>query len=404
MSKELKPRYRWVILALAWLIYFSFGLIMSSLSALIIPIMRDLDLAYTQMGLIAGAWPLVYIFIAYLNGLLIDVIGPYRSLFIGVAVIALSEGLRGIAVNFLSLFVAVGIFGFGGSLISVGLPKLIASWFTGEERGTASGVYATGPAAGGMVGLMITNSFVLPAVGTWRNVFLLYGLLGFLVSIIWLLLGRRPLPTSGKDKTEKIRIFDVMRILLKLKNVWVIIIVGVGAFMLMHSFSAWLPTILELNGMTPALAGFTTSISSLFGIIGSLIIPRASYLVGSKKLTISFALFITGIAIFINGTSGGLTLWVGIVLFGLFQAALMPMLLLTLMEIPEVGSKYMGMAGGIFFTFVEVGGFLGPLITGYIKDVTSSFYLGIIFLTVVAEVMIIPTIFLEEKKELTHEV
>ena len=43
------------------------------------------------------------------------------------------------------MFVAVGLFGIGGPLVSIGAPKAIAQWFQGAERGFAIGVYITGP-------------------------------------------------------------------------------------------------------------------------------------------------------------------------------------------------------------------------------------------------------------------
>ena len=56
--------------------------------------------------------------------------------------------LRSIANGYLLLFLAVALFGVGGPLVSVGAPKLIASWFEGKERGLAIGIYSTGPTIG----------------------------------------------------------------------------------------------------------------------------------------------------------------------------------------------------------------------------------------------------------------
>ncbi len=54
----------------------------------------------------------------------------------------------------------------------------------------------------------------------------------------------------------------------------------------------------------------------------------------------------------------------------------MPFLMLILMELPEVGSKYIGSAGGMFFCVAEIGGFAGPFIVGALKDLTGSFLGG----------------------------
>ena len=50
--------------------------------------------------------------------------------------------------------------------------------------------------------------------------------------------------------------------------------------------------------------------------------------------------------------------------------------MLILMDIPQVSSKYMGSAGGMFFCVAEIGGFVGPFIVGAVKDLTGSFFIG----------------------------
>ena len=54
MGYDLKP-YRWIMLANLWLVYVSFGLIISSASPLITPIIKDLGISYGQMGFILGS-------------------------------------------------------------------------------------------------------------------------------------------------------------------------------------------------------------------------------------------------------------------------------------------------------------------------------------------------------------
>jgi cyanate permease len=58
----------------------------------------------------------------------------------------------------------------------------------------------------------------------------------------------------------------------------------------------------------------------------------------------------------------------------------MPILMLTLMDSPQVGPSRMGSAGGLFFTAGEVGGVLGPLFLGAISDATGSFGPGLLVL------------------------
>ena len=68
---HLQP-YRWVMLALLWLLYAAFGLISRSISPLVTPILKDLSMSYSQMGLILGSWQMTYIAFAILAGVIMD--------------------------------------------------------------------------------------------------------------------------------------------------------------------------------------------------------------------------------------------------------------------------------------------------------------------------------------------
>ena len=181
---SIKSNYRWVMLALIWLAYFAFGMIGSSIPPLVTPIAHDLALTYSQIGSILGAVLLVYIPLAISVGLLIDRAGMKRSIVAAVALVPLSAFLQSFATDFETLFLSVCVFGIGGPFLSIGAPKIVASWFSGKERGLASGIYMTGPFIGMSTSLAITNTVIMPLIGTWRDTLRLYALLGFLMVFI----------------------------------------------------------------------------------------------------------------------------------------------------------------------------------------------------------------------------
>ena len=114
-------------------------------------------------------------------------LGLRRALLLAAGLIGLSCMLRGLASGHLSLFLAVGVFGLGGPLVSVGAPKLIRLWFDGPERGLAMGLYITGPALGGITALSLTNSVMMPLFdGQWRQVLFVYGAAVLSSGLLWL--------------------------------------------------------------------------------------------------------------------------------------------------------------------------------------------------------------------------
>ena len=393
----LKP-YRWVILALVWLLYAAFGLVNRSVSPLVTPILKDLNMSYSQMGIILGSWQLTYIVVAIIAGTVIDKWGMRKSLFIGTVIIGLSAALRYFPSGFGSLLPVVAIFGIGGPLISIGAPKTIATWFRGKGRGTAVGIYTTGPWVGGLLALAATNSFVMPIAGySWRLTFVYYGFLVLIIALLWWFLARDIKPTGA---TEGESIGKVFSRLIKIRNVRLILIMGLLSFAIMHGFTNWLPRIIESGGMSPAAAGFMASIPVIAGIPAVLVIPRLVPPHLRGRLIALLAL-VVAVALLVSVNTLGFPLFVGLTLFGIAGPSLFPIVMLILMETPEVGEKHMGLAGGIFFCVAEIGGFTGPLVMGILADLTGTFLAGAVFLAGLSLIIFVMTLLLKESSEST---
>jgi cyanate permease len=150
--------------------------------------------------------------------------------------------------------------------------------------------------------------------------------------------------------------------------------------------------------MTAADAGFLASLPSLIGVVGSIALNRMAVRLNSKKPLILTLLAVTGVGIYLMGTSTGLILWVSLIVYGFCSGALTPLMMLVLMDNRDVGKELMGAAGGLYFTIGEIGGFSGPFLMGYVKDYTGSFLFGIILLAVFVEIMLIPAFILKERK------
>jgi len=391
-----QQRYRWVILFLVWLLYAAFGLVSRSVAPLVTPILKDLNMSYGQMGIILGSWQLTYIGVAIIAGAIIDKWGIRKSLFIGTVIIGLSAALRYFPSGFGTFLLVVAIFGMGGPLISVGAPKTIANWFRGKGRGTAVGIYTTGPWIGGLIALSATNSLVMPVTGySWRLTFVYYGFLVFIIASLWWFLARDIKPTGA---TEGESIGKTFSRLIKIRNVRLILIMGPLSFAIMHGFTNWLPKIMESVGMSPSISGFVSSIPIMAGIPAVLVIPRLVPPHLRGRILALLALAVTA-ALLVSVNTSGAPMFVGLVLFGIAGSSLFPIVMLILMDTPEVGERHMGLAGGIFFCVAEIGGFTGPLVMGTLADLTGDFLAGAVFLASLSLIIFMMTLLLKAAPE-----
>jgi len=372
--------YRWVMLGLLCLGYGSFGLVSSSLAPLLGSILPDTGMSRSQMGFVLGSWQFVYLFVAIPTGVLVDRFGLRRSLFFGIALVAISQALRALAVDQWTMLAAVMVFGLGGPLLSIGAPKLVATWFTRQQAGMALGIYTVSPSVGSIIATSTANSVVMPLTGdSWRLTLLVFAGIAAATAICWLLLAREPVAETRAEATAKISTIGGFRQLATMPVVQVVLLMAVGCFLVNHSLSNWLPEMLSAGGMTETEAGFWASLPTLVAIVAALLAPR---LAGERRLTVvQLAVFgIWGAGLLLVALAPGLVTQAGLVLLGIGRGAGTPLLMLTLLRSPRIGPGLMGAVGALFFTAGEVGGVAGPTLTGVLADATGGYELTLVLL------------------------
>lgn len=374
--------YRWIILLGVWSCYAAFGLTATSLAPLVPLIEADLGVSHTAMGTIMGAWQLTYIAFALPGGLLLDKVGSRVALSSGVLIIACSALLRGFSDHYTSMLLAVMLFGVGGPIVSAGAPKIITQWFEGSSRGLAMGIYMTGPAIGGVISLTLTHSFLLPLLGSWRNLMFLNAGVALLVAGLWFVIASRATLRRAEQQTRADRHSEplLMMTLVRQPAVQLVLVMSVGVFMMNHGLNNWLPEILASGGMTLIEAGYWAAIPTIIGILGSLTIPRLA--TPGRRFHILFGLGMAAAlaSVLLQFTNPGAQT-VGLILQGIARSSLMTVLILTLVELPGIGDKYAGMASGLFFTAAEFGGVMGPVALGVLYDFSGHFGWGLGLIT-----------------------
>jgi CP family cyanate transporter-like MFS transporter len=384
--------YRWGVLAGVWLSYYCFGLTIVTLAPLVSEISSDLHLTHSQMGTVLGAWQLVYIGSAIPLGMLLDRIGTRRAMMFAIVVIAISAALRSVADGYGSLFLAVAIFGLGGPLISIGAPKLISLWFEGQERGLAMGIYMTAPTLGGVTGLSLTNSLFMPMFeGDWRSVLLLYSVFIVIASILWWLLTShqdfKAVEANQAASVKESQKRNFLR-LIRIPAFQIVLAMSVGIFFFNHGLNNWLPEILRAKGMSATQAGYLASVPAVFAVMASLTIPRLA--TPGRRIWILCILFIScGLSSLMLQAASGPILPAALVLQGLARGSAMTLSILVLLDLPEIGSKRAGVAGGMFFSAAEIGGVMGPVSIGILSDMSGGFSSALYMLTAVSAALLV---------------
>ena len=362
------------MLLLIWSVYSCFGIVSGSLAPISPLLIKDLNLTYTHMGIILGFWQFIYIFTAMPTGNIIDKWQLKQSITIGIIVMLASMILRGLSINFISLLLSVGLFSFGGPIASSGSPKLVATWFKEKDRGKASGIYATGPVIGNAIAFASAPIIAINIFDNWRGISIIYGIILVVVLSIWLLFAKNKPNNKPEISIQKVS----YRELIKINTVKIIMFLSIIFFFISHSLSAWAPSILIDKNFSITNAGYITSISTIISLI-SLIFITSVFKKGKRKNAIIYILLISSVASLGIAFFSGFKLIFSIFLIFSVKRSLMPLSTLILMEHKDIGPQKIGTAAGMFFASAEIGGFSGPFIIGFLRDLTNSHQIGFLF-------------------------
>ena len=382
----------WYIIFGIWLIYFCFGFTISSIAPIVPFITEDLDISYKQMGLILGAWQFIYIFFALPAGFIIDKYGLKISIFSAALIIALSLVFRGFSNNFYQMWMAVALFGIGGSLISIGAPKASSLWKNQKYRAISIGILITGPMVGSIVSLLVMNSLFMPLFNNdWKYIYILYSLIPLISGFIWLIIFNKNKINYKIDKPHFniYKSISVFKLIITKKRFILLLILGTCSMLLVHGITGWLPKILSTKEISIKLSSYLAAIPLIIGIFSALIIPRFS----NNKIRIKILTFLfinAAIALSMIQSSNHNIYIFGIILLGISTGSFIALLLNHLTETKDISYENIGIASGLFFSVIEIGGVLGPFIIGLIYDYSNNFNTALSFYIIIIILMLFP--------------
>jgi CP family cyanate transporter-like MFS transporter len=377
---------RWWMLLGVWLLYLSFGLNIAALAPLVPVIESDLGMSHSAMGRVLGAWQFVFILSAIPCGILLDRLGARWAMLGGALLMAVSAFWRSIATDEISLLLAVAVFGLGGPIISTGAPKVVSAWFESRQRGLAMGIYVTGPGIGAIVGLLLTNAVLLPALDNdWRQVLRLWGFFTLITALAWFVISCRL--TMAPSHLRKLQTIDLGLLpLLRHPVVRLLLLMSIGVFAINHGIGNWLPELLRASGRTISQASHLAALMVLVSVISALTIPRLA--TGQYRLIILFMLCLSSVcAMVLLRVPTGMPLFAGLVFQGIATGSIMTIMMLILVETPGIGERRAGTAGGLYFSTAEIGGVGGPVMLGVVYDATGGFATGLTVLCCIGLVL-----------------
>ena len=371
---------------------------------------EELGLSPVQTGFILSAFAWAYCLAQIPSGALLDRFGTKRIYAAGIALWSLFTALQGVAgfVGGLSALTMLFALRFAVGLAEgpsfPGNARIVAAWFPGPERGTASAIFNSAQYFS-LVAFAPVMGWLVHEFG-WRSVFWVMGAVGLVGLALFLKFIHSPVSHPSINEAELahieeggglIRMEDRepdaartftwvnVRQLLANRMMIGIYLAQYCINVLTYFFVTWFPIYLvKERGLNILEAGFAAAVPALFGFVGGLVGGYVSDRILRKTGSITLARK-TPIAI-------GMLLATLIIACVWVQSEVMVVVLMAVAffgkgvgslgwaVMSDVAPKQLaGLAGGVFNTFGNIAGIVTPIVVGVIVGATGSFDLALVF-------------------------
>lgn len=194
-------KYRWVVLAIAFLVQVFCSLSLSLLSPLGPFICDDLNMSNAQFGLLFTAANLGTMLMLSYTGKLVDKLGVKTIMLVGQTIMGVALLFGSLSQATWHLFVALFVTGLCQSIAGPTGVKMIMSWFDSRSRATAMGIKQAGiPSAGILAGIALPP---LSLLFGWRCAFGVIGVVVIASGISSFVLYRTP--CTVKESSDRLR-------------------------------------------------------------------------------------------------------------------------------------------------------------------------------------------------------
>ncbi|MGH6978532.1 MAG: MFS transporter [Brevundimonas sp.] len=365
---------------------------------------RDLGLDPVQMGYILSAFAWAYVLGQIPGGALLDRFGTKLIYTLAIALwslFTLVQGFSGFLAGsmiFIGLFAMRFMVGLSESPSFPGNARLVAAWFPGSERGTASAIFNSAQ----YFSLVVFAPFMGWLVHTfdWHSVFFVMGALGIVAAFVFWKLVHSPVQHPAVNQAEldyiaaggglinmedrtvsKSAAFSWANVkqVLGSRMLMGVFIGQYGINVLTYFFVTWFPiylvkerglNILEAGfaAAAPALCGFAGGV--LGGVISDILLKRTGSLTIARKTPLLIGMLLAALIITCAYLESS-TLIVIVMALAFFGKGIASLGWAVVSDTSP--REFVGVTGGIFNTFGNTAGIVTPIVIGYIVAATGSF-------------------------------
>jgi len=380
-------RNPWAIALLTGIGIFVTFVLRLNLSPVAPVLAKEFHLTDWQLGLLLSGFLWIYTFLQPVAGWATDRFGAKFTMLLGIAATSVITIMTGFANSFLALFslrVALGITQ-APNFVS-GAKVTSSAWFNKDQRARATSIWISGGRLGPVFAFPIA-AWLAVSYG-WQSAFYVTGVLGLVWCAAWFVGFRNdPEPNDHKENVApRIRVRDSLPVVLSPLGLG-LAVASFGQGYVAYYLNLWLPTYLvRQEGFKILNAGIFSTLPLLAAVVTLVLVGGflSDYLVrrGAAPVGLRCKLFTVGMtlaAFMLLLTAYAPDPYTALFALCLAGAALgfsTPSLWVALVEATPL--EFTGTMSGVQNFGGNIAGIVVAVLTGFILDVTKSFFFALL--------------------------
>lgn len=357
--------------------------------ALFLPLIReDLQMTFSQAGLLSVAATLTYALGQIPAGYLSDKFGPRRLFFIGIMGSTVLSLIFGLIETFWVAMINQAVSGvFRALLFAPGL-VFVSSWFPPNRQATAMGLYMAGNFSGNIV-LSLVGPLLVNHYG-WRIPFMSFAVAGIGSAFLYYVFARDK-PSAGPRR--HVGMLDAFQ-LFRYRIMWVCGAIQFIRLGVVIGFTFWLPSLLVADrGLSIQAAGLVVALGAACTIPSNALGGYVSDRLKNPPLVIGGSLAILActstLLVFVQSIPALLLV---VAIHSVFVQFYFGPLFLVPVEV--LGKRIAGISTGFSNLFANLGSLTFAYTLGVVKDQAGAFTWGFVGISMACIVGLVLTLVL----------
>jgi MFS transporter, ACS family, tartrate transporter len=396
-------KVRWRLIPFLFILYVVAYLDRVNVGFAALDMNRDLGFSAAVYGMGSGLFFLTYTLLEVPSNLLLARLGAR----VWIARIMFTWGLASTAMVFVtgpaSFYGLRLLLGAAEAGFFPGLIFYLTHWFPARERARAVALFMTATAMAGVIGAPLSSALLqfdgVLGLRGWQWLFLIEGLPAILLAPVVLRhLTERPADAAWLAPAEREWLAREMaaehahtshahvtlRAALLSPRLWIVSIPYLCIVIAFYGVSFWLPQMLQAaSGLGSAAVVLLSAIPYVAATLGLVIVGASSDRTGERRWHVAVPCAI-GAAGFVLTVIAPQTLWISLITLSIAAFGIWGTLG-PFWTLPTAFLRGTAAAGGIALvnSVGNVGGFVGPILVGWVRESTGEFAAGLLLLAAI---------------------